>query len=140
MATSNQVYLTNPTVLIGVTDVSALTSSATLTVGFDSLESTSFGDSGHQFVKGLQSVSVELTMYTSYGAASTEAILTTALGTGTTTLVLSPAGSSESASNPEYTITNAMLATFTPINGAYGELSMITASFVGGTFARDITP
>ena len=140
MATSNQVYLTNPTVLIGVTDVSALTSSATLTVGFDSLESTSFGDSGHQFVKGLQSVNVELTMYTSYGAASTEAILTTALGTGTTTLVLSPAGSSESASNPEYTITNAMLATFTPINGAYGELSMITASFTGGTFARDITP
>jgi len=140
MATSNQVYLTNPTVLIGVTDVSALTSSATLTVGFDSLESTSFGDSGHQFVKGLQSVNVELTMYTSYGAASTEAILTTALGTGTTTLVLSPAGASESASNPEYTITNAMLATFTPINGAYGELSMITASFVGGTFARDITP
>jgi hypothetical protein len=140
MATSNQVYLTNPTVLIGVTDVSALTSSATLTVGFDSLESTSFGDSGHQFVKGLQSVSVELTMYTSYGAASTEAILTTALGTGTTTLVISPAGSSESASNPEYTITNAMLATFTPINGSYGELSMITASFVGGTFARDITP
>ena len=140
MATSNQVYLTNPTVLIGILDVTALTSSATLTVGYDSLESTSFGDAGHQFVKGLQSVSVELTLYTSYGASSTEAILTAALGTGTTTLVISPAGSSESATNPEYTISNAMLASFTPINGAYGELSMIQASFTGGTFARDITP
>ena len=140
MATSNQVYLTNPTVLIGATDVTALISSATLTVGYDSLESTSFGDAGHQFVKGLQSVSVELTLYTSYGAASTEAILTTALGTGTTTLVLSPEDASESATNPIYTITNAMLASFTPIGGTYGELSMITASFTGGTFARDITP
>jgi len=140
MATSNQVYLTNPTVLIGALDVTALVSSAVLTVGYDSLESTSFGDTGHQFVKGLQSVSVELTLYTSYGASSTEAILTAALGTGTTTLVISPAGSSESATNPEYTISNAMLASFTPINGAYGELSMIQASFTGGTFARDITP
>lgn len=89
MATSNQVYLTNPTVLIGILDVSALCSSATLTVGYDSLESTSFGDSGHVYVKGLQSVSVELTMYTSYGASSTEAILYSATGTGTTTLVIS---------------------------------------------------
>ena len=140
MATSNQVYLTNPTVLIGILDVSALTSSATLTVGYDSLESTSFGDDGHQFVKGLQSVSVELTLYTSYGTASTEATLFAAAGTGTTTLVISPAGASESATNPEYTISNAMLASFTPINGSYGELSMITASFTGGTFVRDITP
>jgi len=140
MATSNQVYLTNPTVLIGILDVTALCSTAVLSVGFDSLESTSFGDAGHQFVKGLQSVSVELTMYASYGAASTEATLFAAIGTGTTTLVISPAGSSESATNPEYTISNAMLASFTPINGSYGELSMITASFTGGTFARDITP
>ena len=141
MATSNQVYLTNPTVLIGVTDVTALTSSATLTVGFDSLESTSFGDAGHQFVKGLQSVSVELTLYASYGATSTEAILTAALGTGTTTLMLSPAGSSESATNPEYTCSNMMLASFTPLGSqAVGELALIQASFVGGTFARDITP
>ena len=140
MATSNQVYLTNPTVLIGILDVTALCSSAVLSVGFDSLESTSFGDAGHQFVKGLQSVSVELTMYASYGASSTEAILFAAAGTGTTTLVISPAGSSESATNPEYTISNAMLASFTPINGSYGELSMITASFTGGTYARDITP
>jgi len=140
MASSSQVYLTNPTVLIGILDVSALTSAAVLSVGYDSLESTSFGDSGHLYVKGLQSVSVELTMYASYGANTTEAILFGALGTGTTTLVISPAGSSESATNPEYTISNAMLASFTPINGSYGELSMITASFTGGTFARDITP
>jgi len=140
MATTATTYLANPTVLIGAVDVTAMCSGATLTVGFDSLESTSFGDSGHLYVKGLQSVSVELTMFNFFGAGSAEATLFAAAGTGTTTLVISPAGASESATNPEYTITNAMMATFTPINGAVGELSTVTASFTGGTFARDITP
>jgi len=140
MATTATTYLANPTVMIGAVDVTAMCSSATLTVGYDSLESTSFGDLGHLYVKGLQSVGVELTLFDYYGAGSAEATLFAAIGTGTTTLVISPAGASESPTNPEYTITNAMIATFTPINATVGELSMITASFTGGTFARDITP
>jgi hypothetical protein len=79
-------------------------------------------------------------MFDFFGVGSAEATLFAAVGTGTTTLVISPAGASESATNPEYTISNAMMATFTPINGTVGELSMINASFTGGTFARDITP
>ena len=140
MATTATTYLANPTVMIGAVDVTAMCSSATLTVGYDSLESTSFGDLGHLYVKGLQSVGVELTLFDYYGAGSAEATLFAAVGTGTTTLVISPAGASESPTNPEYTITNAMIATFTPINATVGELSMINASFTGGTFARDITP
>lgn len=140
MATTATTYLANPTVMIGAVDVTAMCSGATLTVGYDSLEATSFGDSGHLFVKGLQSVNVELTMFDYYGAGSAEATLFAAVGAGTTTLVISPAGASESATNPEYTITNAMMATFTPINATVGELSTINASFTGGTFARDITP
>jgi hypothetical protein len=140
MATTATTYLANPTVFIGAVDVTAMCNSAVLTVGYDSLESTSFGDLGHLYVKGLQSVSVELTLFDYYGAGSAEATLFAAAGTGTTTLVISPAGSSESATNPEYTISNAMMATFTPINATVGELSMISASFTGGTFARDITP
>ena len=116
MATTATTYLANPTVFIGAVDVTTMCSMATLTVGYDSLESTSFGDLGHLYVKGLQSVSVELTMFDYYGVGSAEATLFAAVGAGTTTLVISPAGSSESATNPEYTITNAMLATFTPIN------------------------
>jgi hypothetical protein len=146
MATSSTTYLTNPTVTLtpatGGTpvDLTTLCSSATLTVGFDSLESTSFGDAGHVFVKGLQAVEVTLTLYAAYGASSVEATLFAAVGAGTSTLVISPAGAAESASNPEYTISSAMLSSFTPITGSYGELSMIEAVWTGGTFARDITP
>jgi hypothetical protein len=79
-------------------------------------------------------------MYLSYGAGEVEATLFANLGTGTTQLVISPSGTSETASNPEYTIINMQLVDFTPITGSVAELSMVTASFVGGTYARDITP
>ena len=141
MATTATTYLANPTVMIGAVDVTAMCSSATLTVGYDSLEATSFGDSGHLFVKGLQSVSVELTMFDFFGAGSAEATLFAALGAGTTTVTISPAGATESATNPEYVCSNMMLASFTPLGSqAVGELAVIQASFTGGTFARDITP
>ena len=144
MATST--YLTNPTVNLAPTtggakvDLTDQCRSATITLGVDSLESTAFGDTGHRFVPGLQTVAVDLEMYLSYGAGEVEATLFANLGTGTTELQISPAGTSEGPSNPEYTITNMQLVNFTPIAGAVGELSMVTASFVGGTFARDITP
>ena len=144
MATST--YLPNPTVNLAPTtggtlvDLTDQCRSATITLGYDSLESTAFGDTGHRFVPGLQTVAVDLEMYLSYGAGEVEATLYANLGTGTTTLQISPAGTSEGPSNPEYTIINMQLVNFTPIAGAVGELSMVTASFVGGTFARDITP
>lgn len=137
MATTT--YLSNPTVLIGAVDVSDQCKAATLTVGYDQLETTAFGDTGHKFTQGLQSVEVTLTLFNSYGAGEIEATLYAAVGAGNTTLVLSPSGTTESASNPEYTITNAFLASFTPINATVGELSEVEVTFVGGTFARDIT-
>ena len=144
MATST--YLTNPTVNLAPTtggakvDLTDQCRSATVTLGVDSLESTAFGDTGHRFVPGLMTVSVELEMFLSYGAGEVEATLFANLGTGTTELTISPAGTSESTTNPEYTIINMQLVDFTPITGAVGELSMVTASFIGGTYARDITP
>lgn len=143
MATST--YLTNPTVNLAPTpagtkvDLTDQCRSATITIGVDSLESTAFGDTGHRFVAGLQTVAVDLELYLSYGAGEVEQTLYANLGTGTTELTISPSGTTESASNPEYVISNMQLVNFTPISGAVGELSMVTASFVGGTYVRDIT-
>jgi len=119
-------------------DVTQNTSAASLEIGYDSLESTSFGDTGHRFVSGLQMVNVTLTMFMNYGTGEIEATLFDQVGDGTTTLVISPAGPTESASNPEYTISNAMLASFTPIVTTVGELSQVSVSYVGGTWVRDI--
>lgn len=141
MATTT--FLSNATINITqsavTTDLSDQANAVTITVGQDSLESTAFGDTGHKFTGGLQTVDVSITFFLSYGSAEVEAILASCVGTGTTTLVISPSGTTESATNPEYTITNCMLANFTPINSTVGELATVEATFTGGTWARDIT-
>ena len=141
MATTT--FLSNATINITqsgtTTDMSDQANAVTITLGQDSLESTAFGDTGHRFTGGLQSVDVSITFFLSYGTGEVEAILNSCVGTGTTTLVISPSGTTESASNPEYTITNCMLANFTPINSTVGELATVEATFTGGTWARDIS-
>lgn len=140
-------FLSNATVNItqGATtyDISDQCRSVTLSVGFDSLEATAMGDTGRRFVQGLQSISVSLECYLSYGGSGAtseiETMCAALVGQGNTTLVISPSGTTESASNPEYTITNAMLASFTPVASTVGELAMLTLEFVGGTYSRDIT-
>jgi hypothetical protein len=141
MATST--FLSNATISITqgatTTDLSDQGNACTITVGYDSLESTAFGDTGHRFTQGLQTVDVSIDFFLSYGATEVEAILASCLGTGTTVLTISPSGATESATNPEYVITNAMLASFTPINSTVGSLATVTAQFTGGTWVRDIT-
>ena len=142
MATTT--FLSNATINItqGATsyDLSDQANQVTLTIGQDALESTAFGDTGHRFVGGLQNVEVSIDFFLSYGVGEVETALAAMVGQGSTVLTISPSGVTESASNPEYVITNAMLQNFTPINSTVGELATVTASFTGGTWVRDITP
>lgn len=148
---ATQTFLSNATVNLtqGATtwDISDQCSAVTLTVGNEPLESTAFSSSGspsgRSYVPGLQSVEVSLTMYLSYGSTvapdtEIESVLAACVGKSST-LVISPSGTTESASNPEYTITGAYLESFTPINSSIGELATVEVTFTGGTFARDIT-
>lgn len=141
MATTT--FLSNATINItqGITsyDLSDQANQVTLTVGQTALDATAFGDSGIRMVGGLQSVECTIEFFLSYGTDEVEAALAAMVGQGTTTLVISPSGATESPTNPEYTITNAMLENFTPINSTVGELATVTATFTGGTWARDIT-
>jgi hypothetical protein len=134
-------YLANPTVT--VTSPSAMTltdhcSAATLTLTAEALENTAFGQTSRTFTAGLFSNELTLTLFQSYGATEVETMLNTLFGVEST-LVISPAGATESASNPEYTLTGCYLATVTPISAAVGELSVVEATFMGGTFVRDVT-
>jgi hypothetical protein len=133
------VVLSNASVAIGAVDVSDQVRSVTLTIGYDQLEVTAMGATGRSYTKGLQSVDVTLEMFNSYGASEVEATLEDVVGDDAVTLTISPNGTTESATNPEYTITGAFLANFTPIVGTVGELSMVNVNFVGGTWARDVT-
>ena len=135
-------YLSNPTV--NVTSPSAMTltdhcSAATLTLTAEALENTAFGQSSRTFCAGLFSNELTLTLFQSYGATEVETMLNSMFGV-ISTIVISPAGASETPSNPEYTLTGCYLETVTPIMATVGELSVVEATFKGGTYARDITP
>ena len=142
MATT--VYLTNPTINITqgatTTDFTDNTSSITATLGYTSLETTAFGSTGLSYTKGLATSDVSMTVYMAYGAAEIEAALATYVGEGDTVLTFSPAGVTESASNPEFTVTGAMLASYDVVVGTVNELSVVELSWTGGTWVRDITP
>lgn len=141
MATST--FLSNATVNItqGATtwDVSDQCSSVSLTVGYAELDATTMGDTGSKAVKGLQTVEVSLSLFLSYGTGEVEDMIQACLGTGTTTLVISPSGTAESASNPEYTILNGMLSSGPVIQSTVGELAVAELTWTMGTWARDIT-
>ena len=140
MATTT--FLSNATINITqgatTTDMSDQANACVITIGQDSLESTAFGDTGHRFTGGLQSVDVSITFFLSYGVGEVETILASCVGTGTTTITISPSGTTESASNPEYVISNLMISSFTPINSTVGELSTVELVGTGGTWVRDI--
>lgn len=141
MATTT--FLSNATINItqGLTtyDVSDQATSCVVTVGQEELDATVFGDTGRKMVGGLQSVEVSMTLFLSYGSSEIEDMIQACVGQGTTTLVISPSGTTESATNPEYTITNAMLASAPVISSTVGELASVDLTWTGGTWARDVT-
>ena len=138
MATTT--YLSQPnSITIGGVDVTDQCSSITFTLGNAPLTSTAFGDTGERMVPGLQTVNGSMTLFASYGAGEVEATLNAVVGLGNTTIIVKHAAGAVSASNPEYTLTNCMVADF-PTAQTVGELQIYEVSFSAGTWARDITP
>jgi hypothetical protein len=134
-------YLANPTVTVTSPSAYTLTdhcSAATLTLTAEALENTAFGQTSRTFTAGLFSNELTLTLFQSYGATEVETMLNSMFGVAST-IVISPAGATESASNPEYTLSGCFLSTVTPISASVGELSVVEAVFQGGSYARDIT-
>ena len=138
MATTT--YLSQPaSITIGGVDLTDQCSAITFTLGSNPLTSTAFGDTGERMVAGLQTVEGSITLYASYGAGEVEEVLNDEVGTGTTVIVVTHESGAISASNPEYTITNTMIADI-PTAQSVGELQVYEVSFSSGVWARDVTP
>jgi hypothetical protein len=138
MATTT--YLSQPAVLtIGGQDLVDQASSVSLTLGSTPLTSTAFGDLGERMVPGLQTVEGTITLYVSYGATEVEGVIAGEIGQGDTVIVVKKDSGAVAADNPEWTITNTMIANY-PITYTVGELQVMEVSFSGGTWVRDVTP
>lgn len=140
MATTT--FLSNATINVtgsgGAVDLSDQASSCTITVGKRALDSTAMGDTGERKTAGLMFWECSVDLYLSYGAGEVEATLYDLLNNGSFTMVVSPSGTTESASNPEYTLSNGFLESFTPIASTVGELAVVSFTATGGAWSRDI--
>jgi hypothetical protein len=135
MATST--YLSNPSLTVNAVDLSDQTTSATLTVKYDALESTAFGSTSRVYTAGLGDHELTVELFMSYAASETYATLATLVGTATT-VVMKPTSSAVGATNPSFTLTGTYLESLPVIDAALGELSSITLTFRGGVYAAAI--
>lgn len=129
------IVLTNAYITVNSVVLSDHANSVTLNYEVDAVESTTFGNTGHTFVGGLQNNSCEIAFMQDFAAANVEATVFPLVGTQTT-VVIKPNGSTTSATNPAYTLSSTYLAAHTPVAATVGELAMTTLTFQGGSLAK----
>ena len=131
-------YLSNPVVTVNAVDLTDQCTAAVFTQRYDQLENTTFGKTARSFQSGLGNHEVTLTLYQSYAVSETFATLENVVG-GLVTVIVKPAVGADSATNPGFTLTGALLAELPVINATMGELSTIDVTFVGGDYTADVT-
>ena len=129
------VYLSNGvSVTVDSVDLSSLVSSCVINRNFDELEVTAMGDTGHKFVKGLESSSVTIDFFNDSATNKTLQKLNSIWGTSVT-VVIKQTSAAVSAENPSYTMT-CLVNGLTPVNGAVGDLSTQSVTWnVNGAIA-----
>ena len=142
MATST--YLSNPTVEIGATsasttDITDQVTACVVNFNVEALEDTAFGSTARTNSAGLQSNSCTLTVYASYAASDSYAVLSALVGTKCFIRV-KPASGALAATNPGFELTSTFLSALPVINASLGELSTFDIELAGGTYVADITP
>ncbi len=137
-------YLASPTFNIGaavgsVKDLTDQCKSVVITKSREALDSTSFGNTGRQFVGGLTNVTVTATLLMEYsGTPGTYVDLTSLVGTNVYVAV-KPTSSGISTTNPEFQITGGYLESLDLVNGSVGELSEVEITITGGVLVEDVT-
>ena len=131
------VYLSNGVVLtVNAVDLSSLVSSCTINRSFDELETTSMGQSGHTFVKGLEASSITIDFFNDEASSKTlQTLNSSSVWGNNVTVTAKQTSAATSPTNPLYTMT-CLVNNTTPINGAVGDLSMQSVTWnVSGTIA-----
>ena len=138
-------YLASPSFgigpnLAGIKDLTDQCKSVVVTKSREALDSTSFGNTGRQFVGGLTNVTVTATLLMEYSASpGTYVDLTSLVGTNVYVAV-KPTSAIISGTNPEFQITGGYLESLDVVNGSVGELSEVEITITGGTLVEDVTP
>lgn len=127
--------------LAGVKNLTDQCKSVVVTKSREALDSTSFGNTGRQFVGGLTNVTVTATLLMEYSSTpGTYIDLTSLVGTNVYVAVKADANAAISTTNPEMQISGGYLESLDLVNGSVGELSEVEITITGGTLVEDVTP
>ena len=127
--------------LAGVKNLTDQCKSVVVTKSREALDSTSFGNTGRQFVGGLTNVTVTATLLMEYSSTpGTYIDLTSLVGTNVYVAVKADANAAISTTNPEMQITGGYLESLDLVNGSVGELSEVEITITGGVLVEDVTP
>lgn len=125
-----RIVLTDAKVTINGVNLSDHIASVTISESADVVETTAFSNSAKTRVAGLRDNSVTLEFHQDFASNNVEATINgspSLVGTATT-IVVTPTSSAVGATNPSYTF-SALVAEWTPLNGAVGELSTASVTW-----------
>jgi hypothetical protein len=129
------------TVLVNAVDLTAYVTNVEVVKAVDSVESTSMSSTstnGHQFVGGIQNNTVTISFNQDFAATKVNATLTALVGVQTT-VVVRPTSAVVGATNPNFTLTGALMSEYRPVTGAVGDLATVGAiTFNGGILTEPI--
>ena len=125
------IYLDNLVGLnIATVDLSEYITAITLTQTFDEVETTTMGDTSHDFAKGLEASTLQVDFLNDWASDKVQDVLQAAYGTSVTALIVPVRAASSttiSAENPLYTV-SILVNNLTPVGtggpGDYASSSM----------------
>jgi len=88
---------------------------------------------------GLYNNSLTLTVYASYAASESYAVLAPLLGTKCTVKV-NPTSAADGSTNPGFVLTDTYFSSLPVVNASLGELAVFEIELQGGTYSVDTTP
>lgn len=126
---------TDYAVSINGTQFGTSLNSAELTIEADDLETTAFGGTFRTRVGGLKSASITLNFMQDFASGSVDQVLNGLVGS-IATVVIIPAGTTVSATNPSYSST-CLVTQYSPMASSVGDLATFSVTWpVTGTVTR----
>jgi hypothetical protein len=129
-------------VKVNTVDLTAYVTNVEVVQAVDSVESTAMSATavnGHTFVGGIQNNTMTITFNQDFAATKVHATLKGLVGTATTVVVRPTSATAAAGTNPDFTLTGALMSEYRPVMGAVGDLATVGAIvFTGGLYTETV--
>jgi hypothetical protein len=129
-------------VKVNTVDLTAYVTSVEVVNAVDAVEITAMSGTsvnGHSFTGGLQNNTVTINFNQDFAATKVHATLKGLVGVPTTVVVRPTSAVAAPGTNPDFTLSSALMSEYRPVMGAVGDLATVGAiTFQGGLFTETV--